>query len=129
MDTGEIVNKYYEFANRGDWTSWVNLFARDQVMDEQLAGHIEGQQKLRELMAGFPAMYKSFQNLPQHIIVSGEEAAVFSHISARTSAGEPIEADVVNYFRVVQGQIVYMRNIHDTAAFRAVLAGSDGTGA
>jgi hypothetical protein len=32
-----------------------------------------------------------------------------------------IEADVVNYFRVVRGQIAYMANFHDTVPFRAAL--------
>jgi hypothetical protein len=47
---------------------------------------------------------------------------VVSHVSARTHAGEEIEADVANYFQIVDGQIVYMANFHDTAPFRAVLS-------
>lgn len=123
MDTRDVVTSYYEFANAGAWDKWCDLFAPDQVMDEQLAGHIEGRETLRTMMQGFPAMYASFANEPRHMIVEGEQAAVVSHISAVTPAGGRISADVMNYFTVVDGQITYMANFHDTVPFRAVLSG------
>ncbi|PRX97084.1 nuclear transport factor 2 family protein [Allonocardiopsis opalescens] len=120
MNTRDVITRYYELANQGDWSSWVDLFAVDQVTDEQLAGHIEGQQTLREMMAGFPDMYASFQNVPRHVVIEGEQAAVVSHISATTHQGETIEADVANYFRVTDGRIAYLANFHDSVPFRAV---------
>jgi len=123
MEIREVVNSYYRLANAGEWDAWSDLFTADQVMDEQLAGHIEGRETLREMMKGFPDMYASFANRPQHIVVDGDQAAVVSHISAVTSAGGRIEADVANYFRVAGGQITYMANFHDTVPFRAALAG------
>lgn len=124
MNTTEVVTRYYELANRGDWDAWCDLFAEDQVMDEQLAGHIEGLATLREMMRGFPAMYSSFANVPRHVVVEGATAAVVSHISAVTPAGARIEADVCNYFEVSGGRIGYMANFHDTVPFAPVLAGS-----
>ena len=121
MDTRDVVTRYYELANAGDWAAWCDLFAADQVMDEQLAGHIEGQATLRELMKGFRGMYASFENRPRHLIVSDGQAAVVSHISAETPAGHRIEAEVMNYFEVADGRITYMANFHDTAPFRAAL--------
>lgn len=121
VGTAEIVNRYYELANAGEWDRWCDLFADDQVMDEQLAGHIEGQSTLRDMMAGFPSMYARFGNTPRHVIVDGDEAAVVSHISAQTPAGKTIEADVSNYFRVTGGRIAYMANFHDTVPFHAAL--------
>ena len=121
MDTRDVVSRYYELANAGDWTAWCDLFAADQVMDEQLAGHIEGQATLREMMKGFPGLYASFQNRPRHIVVEGGQAAVVSHISAVTPDGHRIEAEVMNYFAVADGRITYMANFHDTVPFRAAL--------
>lgn len=123
MYTNEVVTKYYALANAGEWDAFCDLFAPDQVMDEQLAGHVEGRETLRQMMKGFPDMYATFQNQPRHVVVDGEQAAVVSHISATTPAGDRIEADVVNYFRVLDGQIAYMANFHDTVPFRAVLSG------
>jgi hypothetical protein len=40
---------------------------------------------------------------------------VHSHISAANAAGEPIEAQVVNYFKLRDGKIAYMANCHDRA--------------
>lgn len=121
MDTSTIIDSYYRLANAGDWAPWCELFAEDTVIDEQLAGRIEGRAKLRELMAGFPTMYSSFRNTPQYVVVAGEQATVFSHISAISSDGTGIEADVANYFRLGEGKITYMTNVHDTVPFRPIL--------
>lgn len=118
MDTKAVVTRYYELANAGSWDAWCDLFAVDQVMDEQLAGHVEGRETLRTMMAGFPGMYASFQNRPKELIVENDRAAVVSHISAVTPGGAPIEADVMNFFRVEDGAIAYMSNCHDTQPFR-----------
>jgi ketosteroid isomerase-like protein len=120
----DVVTRYYELANRGDWDTWTDLFAADQVMDEQLAGHVEGRETLREMMRGFPALYSSFQNVPRHVVIEGDQAAVISHISATAQSGDLVEADVVNYFQVVDGLIAYMANYHDTVPFRPVFASS-----
>ena len=121
MKQKDIIDEYYEYANAGNWTAWCDLFADDMVMDEQLAGHIEGLDTLRPMMAGMDQAYAKFQNVPKHVIVSGDEGAVVSHISAANMAGEPIEADVMNYFRFQDGKIVYMANYHDSAPFKPFL--------
>jgi ketosteroid isomerase-like protein len=120
MSPRDVITRYYELANRGDWDAWTDLFTPDLVMDEQLAGHIEGQDALRSIMRGFPAMYSSFANRPKHILVDGDQAAVVSRIEATTSAGETIEADVVNYFRLDGDHIAYLANFHDTVPFQAL---------
>jgi ketosteroid isomerase-like protein len=116
MDARAVLDRYYELANAGDWDAWCDLFDPDMIMDEQLAGHIEGLDKLRSMMGD---MYASFQNEPLHKLVDGNQAAVVSHISARSRSGQAIEADVMNYFRIERGRITYMANFHDTAPFGA----------
>ena len=120
MNNREIIDKYYEYANAGDWDAWCDLFAEDQIMDEQLAGHIEGLLALKSIMAGMDKTYSKFQNLPQQIIVAGDEAAVVSHISAANLAGEAIESNVMNYFRFHNGKISYMANFHDSKPFAPI---------
>lgn len=122
MDARTILDRYYDYANAGDWDRWCDLFASAVIIDEQLAGHVEGRAKLRSMMGGFPTMYASFQNKAVHTLVDGDQAAVVSHISAVTPTGKSIEAEVMNYFRFEGGLISYMANFHDTAPFR-VLAG------
>lgn len=121
MTTKEIIEKYYRYANAGDWHSWCDLFADDMVMDEQLAGHIEGLDKLRPMMAGMDKAYSKFLNVPIHILVDGDEAGVVSHISAANASGVPIEADVMNYFKIKDGKIAYMANFHDSIPFKPFL--------
>jgi ketosteroid isomerase-like protein len=121
MTTRQLIDKYYEHANAGDWDAWCDLFTDDMVMDEQLAGHIEGLDTLRPMMGGMGKAYSKFQNVPKRIIVSGDEAAVVSHISAANAAGVPIEAEVMNYFRMKNDKIAYMANFHDSVPFKPFL--------
>lgn len=118
MGTRDVVTRYFELANQGDWDGWTDLFADDQVMDEQLAGRVEGQDTLRQMMKGFPTMYTSFQNIPRYFVIEGEQAATVSHISATTPRGGSIEVEASNYFRIVNGRIIYMANFHDTTPFQ-----------
>jgi ketosteroid isomerase-like protein len=113
----ETIDLYYKYANAGDWDRWCDLFTADVIMDEQMAGHIVGQSILREMMKGFPAMYRSFQNVPRHIITSGTEGAVVSDISAVNAQGKSIKAGAMNYFRFEGDRIAYMANFHDTKPF------------
>jgi ketosteroid isomerase-like protein len=123
MTNRRILERYYETANAGQWTAWCDLFAEDMVMDEQLAGHIEGLTTLRQMMAGMGSAYFQFQNVPSAFLVDGDQGAVLSHISARAAKypNEPIEANVMNYFRFKNGKIAYMRNVHDSKPFAPFL--------
>jgi ketosteroid isomerase-like protein len=121
MGTKETVDRYYELANAGDWDAWCDLFADDLVMDEQLAGHVEGIAPLREMMRGFPETFAEFANKPVHTVIEGPQAAVISTITARTHSGANIEAGVCNYFRIEDGRITYMANYHDSAPFAPIL--------
>ena len=117
MATADVIDRYYETANAGDWDAWCYLFTEDQVMDEQLAGHVEGLDILRGAIGGMEKGYSRFQNVPKEFVVQGSNAAVVSHISAANAAGEPIEAEVTNYFQFRDGKIAYMANFHDTRPF------------
>jgi hypothetical protein len=44
-----------------------------------------------------------------------------SHISAANAGGEPIEANVMNYFKITDGKISYMANFHDSRPFAPFL--------
>jgi ketosteroid isomerase-like protein len=118
MSTREVIDRYYETANAGDWQTWLTLFQEDVVIDEQLAGHVEGLDILRGAIGGMEKGYSKFQNVPKHIVVDGDEATVVSHISAANAAGVPIEAEVANYFQLRDGKIAYMANFHDTVPFQ-----------
>src|SRR5690242_2761211 len=117
MTTRETIETYYASVNRGDWDTWLTLFKDDVVIDEQLAGHVEGIGILRGAIDVMKTGYSKFQNVPKHIVVEGDEATCISHISAANAAGEPIEAEVANYFRLEDGKIAYMANFHDTRPF------------
>lgn len=122
-DNSKVIERYYELANAGDWDAWCDLFTDDMVMDEQLAGHIEGLATLRPMMAGMGQAYAKFQNVPKEILAQGERGAAVSHISALAAKfpDEPIEAEVMNFFRFAHGKIAYMANFHDSKPFEPFL--------
>jgi ketosteroid isomerase-like protein len=117
MDTREVIDRYYETVNAGDWDSWLTLFADDVVVDEQLAGHIEGVGVLRGAVGAMKRGYSKFLMLPEHVVVEAEQAAVIWHCEAANASGVPIDVRGANYFRVEDGRIVYMANFHDKGAF------------
>lgn len=117
MNAKDVIEKYYESANAGDWITWLSLFDKNVVVDEQLAGHVEGIGVLEGAIDSIERGYSKFQNNPQHIVINGNEACVVSHISATNASGVPIEANVANYFRLKNGKIAYMANFHDTRPF------------
>jgi ketosteroid isomerase-like protein len=121
MDTKQIIDAYYAAVNAGDWDTWLTLFDADVKIDEQLAGHVEGVSVLQGAVGMMKRGYSKFTNVPVHIVVSGDEACVVSHISAANAAGVPIEANVANYFKLSGGKIVYMANFHDSVPFRPFL--------
>jgi ketosteroid isomerase-like protein len=118
MNTKEVIDRYYQSVNAGDWNTWLTLFDDKVIVDEQLAGHVEGVGILRNAIGVMERGYSKFQNIPQHIVISGNEACVVSLISAANASGVPIEANVANYFRIDKnGKILYMANFHDTRPF------------
>jgi ketosteroid isomerase-like protein len=112
-----VIDRYYETVNAGDWDSWLTLFADDVVVDEQLAGHLEGLGVLRGAVGAMKRGYSKFLMLPEHVVVEQEQAAVIWHCEAANASGVPIDVRGANYFRVEDGRIVYMANFHDKAAF------------
>ena len=117
IETREVIDEYYETINKGDWDAWLTLFDTNVLVDEQLAGRVEGVAALRGALDGIRKGYSVFQNIPHRIVINGDEACVISHISAANAVGIPIEANVANYFRLENGRIKYMANFHDTVPF------------
>lgn len=123
MTNQEIIEKYFEYANAGEWDKWCDLFSEDAVYEEQLAGRIEGRETLRPMMAGFPNAYKSFVNTPRHFIVEADRAAAVSHISAQAMKypAEQIEAEAMLFLQMKNGLIVFAQNFHDSKPFAPFL--------
>ena len=117
MDTREVIDRYYQTVNAGDWDTWLTLFADDVVVDEQLAGHLEGVGVLRGAVGAMKKGYSKFLMLPEHVVIEAEQAAVVWHCEAANATGVPIDVRGANYFSVEEGKIVYMANFHDKGAF------------
>lgn len=117
METREVISEYYKAVNAGDWDTWLTLFDDNMVMDEQLAGHIEGIDPLRDAIGGIKKGYSKFLMHPLHIVIEGDQACVIWHCTAANASGVPIEARGANYFQVNHGKITYLADFHDTVPF------------
>jgi hypothetical protein len=72
---------------------------------------------LTKLIATLDAAYPKFREVPQHVVIDGDQACVIEHISTVTASGVAIEVQAANYFQVTNGKITYFANVHDTAPF------------
>lgn len=118
MDTKTVVQKYFDSVNAGDWDTWLSLFDENIIMDEQLAGHVEGIETLRGAVGALEKGYSKFLNHPLEIVVEDDKAMVMWRIEAANAKGVPIDAKGANFFKIKNGKIVYMANFHDTVPFK-----------
>ncbi len=126
MTTREIIEKYYDAVNRGDWDAWLSLFSDDVVGDEQLAGHFAGIEVLRGAVGAISTGYSRFLMHPQRVVIDGDAACVVWRCDAANAAGVAIaypddpgrQVVGANFFQIQNGKIVYMRTIHDSLPFQ-----------
>ena len=117
MTTKGVINKYYNYVNEGDWNNWLTLFDDNIVIDEQLAGHLEGIKTLGGAVGGLEKGYSKFLMHPQETLIDDNQACVIWNFEGANASGVPIEAKGVNFFRVENDKITYMSNFHDTRPF------------
>ena len=114
MTTREVIEKYYECVNGGDWNTWLSLFTDDVSGDEQLAGSFEGIDILRGAIGDIQHGYSKFLMHPQHIVVQGEEACVIWRCDAANHAGTPIAYNYLPNREVVEPTIFAWRAIRSS---------------
>ena len=125
MTVREIVEEYYDYANRGAWGECLALISDDIVGDDQLAGHFADINVLRKATDAVSSGKGEFLAYPQHILVDGDAACVIWHYEGKNAQGVkiayPDDADRpvigATYFQVQNGKITYMRTIHDSVPF------------
>lgn len=117
MTTKEVISKYYDYVNKSDWNNWLSLFDENIVIDEQLAGHLEGIETLSSAVGGLEKGYSKFLMHPQETLINNDQACVVWDFEGANASGVPIEAKGVNFFRIENDKITYMSNFHDTRPF------------
>lgn len=118
MSNQEVIKKYYETVNTGNWEAWLALFDENVVVDEQIAGRAEGVGVLAGAANDIKRGYKKFLMHPIEYVYDGEKVAVLWHCEAESADGKPIDAKGANFFKINNGKITYMTNFHDTAPFK-----------
>lgn len=115
----ELMTKYYKSGSEQDWATWLSLIHDNIVVDEQLAGHIEGIESMKALSENVKKHYSKFEMRPVHMVVDGDEVCTAWQMDSITATGVPIHAVGANFCRFKDGKIIYMQNFHDTVPFAA----------
>lgn len=125
MTVREIVEKYYDCANRGAWDECLALFSDDVVFDDQLAGRLAGIGALRKVIDALSGTKDVFLAYLEHTLVDGDAACVIWRFEGKNpqgvkiaypgDAGRPVIGAA--YFQVQNEKITYMRTIHDSVPF------------
>lgn len=116
MSTREIVDEYFACVNSGRWDDYIELFADDIIMDEQILGHIEGKESLAKGIEGL-RNNPDFRNFPKEIVVDSDKAMAIWNIISPNPDGSTLNLKGVNYFKIKDNKIAYFANFHDTAPF------------
>jgi len=117
LTTKEIIEKYFECINSGDWETWVTLFDDRVVMDEALSGYTEGIQAMRDSADSIKKEFLKFENHIKEIVVEGNKGMVVCRIEAVTAGGISLESTGANYYQIEGGKIVHMVSFHDKEPF------------
>ena len=117
MTTREIIEKYFECINSGDWETWVTLFDDHVVMDEALSGHTKGVQAVKDSADGIKREFSKFENHIKEIVVEGNKGMVVCRIEAVTAGGVSLESTGANYYQIEGGKIVHMVSFHAKGPF------------
>lgn len=125
MTIRDVVEKYYDCANRGAWEELLTLISDDVVVDDQLAGHFAGINVLRKATDAVRSGEGVFLAYSLHTLVDGDAACVIWRYEGKNAQGAKIaypgDADRpvigATYFQVQNEKITYMRTIHDSVPF------------
>jgi len=116
MTTREVIESYFECVNSGRWDDYVELFAENIVMQEQLLGRIEGKADLAKGIEGLRGN-PDFHNYPLEIITEGNIGVALWNIKSPKPNGEMLDLKGANYYTVENNKITYFANFHDTKPF------------
>lgn len=116
MTTKEVITRYFECVNTGQWDQYVELFDENIIMEEQLLGHIEGKAAVAKSVEGLKSN-KAFRNFPLEIVVEGDKAVALWNIKSPKPDGSQLNVKGANFYRIKNGKIVYFANFHDTSVF------------
>lgn len=114
----DLMTAYYKAGSSGDWSTWLSLLDDNIIVDEQLAGRLEGIDAMKTLSERVKASYTKFNMQPQHMVVEGDEVCTGWKLEATNTNGAQINATGANFCRFENGKIVYMTNFHDTVPFK-----------
>ncbi|MEW6755143.1 MAG: nuclear transport factor 2 family protein [Candidatus Latescibacterota bacterium] len=122
MTTRDVVERYFEYINSGNWDAWVALFSEKIVIDEAISGHMEGLAAVRQSAEGIRNGFERFENKVEELVVEGDRAMVVCRIDAVIKGGVPLVSAGANFYRVAGGKIAYMSSFHDSAPFMKAFA-------
>ena len=122
----EIVQKFFEFGNRGEIERCMDLLADDitwtDIGTTRFSGTYVGKEELSSSLLGplFGELKAGIFSVVENIIAEGEFVVVQSRGKAVTNNGKPYDNTYCHVFRLGNGKIQEVTEYLDTALTNSV---------
>ena len=103
----EVVERFWEIQDEGDYTKVVNLFAEDAILVDPLFGTFEGKHQIAEFMKKMNEETASSETSFRAREIAGDNEVAWAQWIAITPAGE---LEGCGLYRVKDGLLTYYKD-------------------
>ncbi len=119
----EVVESYFRLVNEEKFEEFFSLFAPDVKFKAPFNFTAQGLDNIKPFYLQVPQNYPEHVDTPEHILVSGNRAAVFIDFIGKTSEGRPVAFKATDWFEIENGKIKSLNIFFDSFHLSRVVAG------
>jgi ketosteroid isomerase-like protein len=117
------AHRYFECVTKGDVDSILALFADDARLINPMTGEdgIQGKAALRTFYQQLVSSLVDYQAVATAIVIEGDTLVAPLHLEGKTSDGQPIVMNNLNFWTFEAGKFKILRIYMDTHPYRQAL--------
>lgn len=119
----EIVESYFRLVNTENFDEFFSLFDPDVTFKAPFNFTTQGLDNIKPFYLQVPRNYPDHVDTPEHILVSGNRAAVFIDFIGKTREGRPVAFKATDWFEIENGKIKSLNIFFDSFHLSRMVAG------